>query len=100
MVPRADFDNKSVVQYTKDKGIKTGVFHPMPTDKSGSHSGRGTYYNPPNHGVLDDLRGSLEFLFGVPKQVYPGILVTDRPDVDMDFLELFDLNSKYSKRDF
>lgn len=100
LVPRADFDNKSIVQYTKDKGFKTGVFHPTPTDQSGSQGGRGNYYNPTNFGTLTDLRGSLEFLFGVPQNVYPSILVTDRPDADMNYLELFDLNSKYTKRNF
>lgn len=98
IIPRSEFGNKSIVQYTKDKGIKTGVFHPTPTDETGSPGGRGSYYNPRNYGVLDDLRGSLEFLFGVPDNVFPGMLVTDRPDSDMNFLELFGLNSKYTKR--
>lgn len=100
LTPRSDFGGKSIIQYTKDKGIKTGVFHPMPTDEAGTHDGRSNYYNPRNYGELDDLRGSLEFLFGVPNNVFPGILVTDRPDVDMEFLKLFDLNSKYTKRNF
>ena len=98
IIPKSEFGNKSIVQYTKDKGFKTGVFHPTPTDETGSPGGRGSYYNPKNYGTLDDLRGSLEFLFGVPNNVFPGMLVTDRPDSDMDFLELFNLNSKYTKR--
>lgn len=98
IIPRSEFENKSIVQYTKDKGFKTGVFHPTPTDETGSPGGRGSYYNPKNYGTLDDLRGSMEFLFGVPTNIFPGMLVTDRPDSDMNFLELFHLNSKYTKR--
>ena len=98
LLPRSDFNNKSIIQYSKDKGVKTGIFHPTPTDQSGTHDGRGSYFNPKNYGVLDDLRGSLEFLFSVPTNVFPGMLVTDRPDADMNFLELFKLNSKYTKR--
>lgn len=100
ITPNPDFGNISIVQYTKQKGKKTGVFHPIPTDVSGTPGGRGHYYNPPNFGVLDDLRGSMEFLFGVEETIFPGILVTDRPDVDMNFLSIFNLNSKYTKRDF
>lgn len=98
LTPKAEFGNKSIVQYTKNKGFRTGVFHPIPTDERGAPGGRGNYFNPKNSGNLDDLRGSLEFLFGVPSSVFPGMLVTDRPDSDMNFLELFKLNSKYTKR--
>lgn len=98
LTPKSEFGNKSIVQYTKEKGFRTGVFHPIPTDERGAPGGRGNYFNPKNHGVIDDLRGSLEFLFGVPDNVFPGMLVTDRPDSDMNFLELFGLNSKYTKR--
>lgn len=100
LVSKAAFGNKSVIQYTKEKGIRTGIFHPTPTDVSGNANGRGAFYNPKNYGTLDDLRGSLEFLFSVPANVFPGMIVTDRPDVDMNFLELFNLNSSYTKRDF
>lgn len=100
LVPKSEFGNKSVVQYTKDKNIKTGIFHPTATDETGAPSGRGDYYNPQNFGEITDLRGNIEFLFSVPQNVFPGILVTDRPDVDMNFLELFKLNSKYTKRNF
>lgn len=98
LTPKAEFGGKSIIQYTKDKGFRTGVFHPIPTDERGAPGGRGNYFNPKNYGVLDDLRGSLEFLFSVPSNVFPGMLVTDRPDSDMNFLELFHLNSKYTKR--
>lgn len=100
ITPNPTFENKSIVQYTKEHGKKTGVFHPIPTDVSGTPGGRGHYYNPPNFGKLDDLRGSLEFLLGVPESVFPGILVTDRPDIDMNFLSIYNLNSKYTKRNF
>ncbi len=100
ILPNPDFGGISIVQYTKEKGKKTGVFHPIPTDVSGTPGGRGHYYNPKNFGDLDDLRGNMEFLFGVSENIFPGILVTDRPDVDMDFLSIFNLNSKYTKRNF
>ena len=98
--PKIEFGNKSIVQYTKEKGIRTGVFHPTPNDTSGAANGRGGFYNPKNYGTIDDLRGSIEFLFSVPQNVFPGMIVTDRADVDINFLDLFDLNSKYTKRYF
>lgn len=97
--PRTDFGGISIIEYTQQKGFRTGVFHPIPTDERGAPGGRGNYFNPANFGTLTDVRGSLEFLFGVPENVFPGMIVTDRPDVDMKFLQLFDLNSKYTKRD-
>lgn len=100
LLPNKDFDNMSIIEYTKDKGKRTGVFHPIPADKSGSPSGRGSYYNPPNFGTLNDLRGSLEFLFGVGEKNMPTIIVTDQPDNDSDFLKVFNIFSKYTKRDF
>lgn len=96
--PKSEFGNKSIIQYTQDKGFRTGVFHPIPTDIWGAPGGRGNYFNPANFGTLSDVRGSLEFLFGVSEDTFPGMIVTDRPDVDMKFLQLFDLNSKYTKR--
>lgn len=100
MKPRSEFGNKSVVQYTRDKSIRIGVFHPTPTTLEGAANGRGGFYNPKNYGTLDDLRGSMEFLFGVSKNVYPGMVVTDRPDVDMEYLKLFKLLSKYTNSNF
>lgn len=96
--PNLDFGGLSVLQYTKKRGFRTGVFHPIPTDIYGAPGGRGNYFNPNNFGTLTDLRGSLEFLFSLPIQISPGIIVTDRPDVDSEFLKLFDLQSKYTFR--
>ena len=99
LTPRSEFGGKSIVEYTQSKGFRTGVFHPIPTDQRGAPGGRGNYFNPANFGELTDIRGSLEFLFSVPENVFPGMIVTDRPDVDMGFLQLFELDSKYTKRD-
>lgn len=101
LLPKPEFGNKSVLQYIQDKGFRTGVFHPIPSDKYGAPGGRGNNFNPPNtRGKLDDFRGNLEFLFSGPPQncKRPGMLVTDRPDADMIMLEAFGLNSKYTKR--
>lgn len=98
LTPNPDFGNKSVIQYTKDRGFRTGVFHPIPTNIYGAPGGRGNYFNPNNYGELKDLRGSIEFLFSLPKDEAPGMIVTDRPDVDRTFLKLFNLESKYTLR--
>lgn len=98
LTPNPDFGNKSIVQYTRDRGFRTGVFHPIPTNIYGAPGGRGNFFNPNNYGELKDLRGNLEFLFSLPKQYSPGIIVTDRPDVDRAFLQLFNLESKYTLR--
>lgn len=101
LLPRSEFGNKSVLQYVQDKGFRTGVFHPIPSDQYGAPGGRGNNFNPPNQkGKLNDFRGNMEFLFSGPPQKCkrPGMLVTDRPDVDMIILEAFGLNSKYTKR--
>lgn len=95
--PKAEFGGRSIIQYTQDKGFRTGVFHPIPTDERGAPGGRGNYFNPANFSNLTDLRGNLEFLFGVPEDVFPGMIVTDRPDIDMKFLKLFDRFSKYTE---
>lgn len=100
-VPKPEFGNKSVLQYIQDKGFRTGVFHPIPSDKYGAPGGRGNNFNPPNQkGKLDDFRGNMEFLFSTPPMncKRPGMLVTDRPDVDMILLEAYGWNSKYTKR--
>lgn len=101
LLPKPEFGNKSVLQYIQDKGFRTGVFHPIPSDKYGAPGGRGNNFNPPNEkDKLDDFRGNMEFLFSGPPTncKRPGMLVTDRPDVDMIILEAFGLNSKYTKR--
>lgn len=95
--PKSEFGNKSIIEYTQNKGFRTGVFHPIPTDERGAPGGRGNYFNPANFQITD-IRGSLEFLFSVPENVFPGMIVTDRPDEDMNFLRLFDLSSKYTKQ--
>lgn len=94
--PKEEFGGKSIIEYTQEKGFRTGVFHPIPTDEKGAPGGRGNYFNPANFSNLTDLRGSLEFLFGVPENVFPGMIVTDRPDVDINFLKLYNLLSKYT----
>lgn len=98
LTPNPNFGNKSIVQYTKDRGFRTGVFHPIPTNIYGAPGGRGNYFNPNNYGEIQDLRGNLEFLFSLPQNSAPGIIVTDRPDVDRSFLKLFNLESKYTLR--
>ena len=98
LIPRPEFGNKSIIEYTQDKGFRTGVFHPIPTNERGAPGGRGNYFNPANFTNITDNRGNLEFLFNVPSNVFPGMIVTDRPDVDRSFFELFDLNSKYTLR--
>lgn len=95
---RTEFGNKSVIQYTQDRGFRTGVFHPIPNNERGAAGGRNNYFNPDNFGELTDLRGSLEFIFGVPESNLPGMIVTDRPDVDNSFLQLYDLDSSYTFR--
>lgn len=95
--PKQEFGNMSIIEYTQSKGFRTGVFHPIPTDERGAPGGRGNYFNPGNFKITD-VRGGLEFLFGVPEKVFPGMIVTDRPDEDMNFLRLFDISSKYTKR--
>ena len=100
LIPLPDLGNLSVIEYTKHKGKKTGIFHPIPTNESGTPVGRGAYLNPKNFGDLNDFRGDMEFLLSVSESNYPGILVSDRPDVESSFLELFGLYSKYTKRDF
>lgn len=94
---KPEFGNKSIVEYTKSKGIRTGVFHSAPTDELGAAGGRGNYYNPSSFSI-NDVRGNLEFIFGVDSSNFPSMIVTDRPDVDQKFLELFQLNSKFTKR--
>lgn len=101
VVPKAEFGNKSILKYTQDKGLRTGVFHPIPSDEYGAPGGRGNNFNPPNvRNKLNDFRGNIEYLFGLPPTgcARPGMLVTDRPDVDMAILEQFNMNSKYTKR--
>lgn len=98
LAPNPDFGNISILQYTKNRGFRTGVFHPIPTNIYGAPGGRGNYFNPNNFGELTDLRGSLEFLFSLPPTLSPGIIVTDRPDVDRLFLRLFNIESKYTIR--
>lgn len=102
LLPRPAFGNASVLQYIQFSGFRTGVFHPIPSNEYGAPGGRGNNFNPPNEiGKLDDFRGNMEFLFfGPPTNCKrAGMLVTDRPDVDMIMLEAFGLNSKYTKRD-
>ena len=100
LIPLPDLGNLSVIEYTKKNGRKTGIFHPWATNEGGTPVGRGAYINPKNFGDLNDFRGDMEFLLSVSEENYPGILVSDRPDVEQGFLELYGLNSKYTKRDF
>ncbi len=43
LVPIPDLGNLSVIEYTKKNGRKTGIFHPWPTDASGTPVGRGRW---------------------------------------------------------
>lgn len=98
LAPNPDFGNMSILKYTQSKGFRTGVFHPIPTNEMGAPGGRGNYFNPPNF-IITDLRGSLEFLYNFPSNELPGMIVTDRPDIDKGFLESYSILSKYTFRD-
>lgn len=97
--PNPEFGNVSILKYTQNKQIRTGVFHPIPTNELGAPGGRGNYFNPPHFGDINDLRGSLEFLFNFPSDELPGMVVTDRPHEDCRFMADYSILSKYTFRD-
>lgn len=96
--PNPDFGNISILKYTQNRKLRTGVFHPIPTNEMGAPGGRGNYFNPPHFGEINDWRGCLEFLYNFPSNEEPGMIVTDRPDEDVRFLSNFSILSKYTFR--
>jgi len=94
---KEEFGNMSIIEYTKSKGIKTGVFRTIPGSAIGVAGGRGNYFNPSSFNIKD-VRGNLEFLFNVGEGNEPSMIVTDRPDMDLEFLKAFGKASRWNKR--
>mgnify|MGYP005666450383 CR=1 FL=1 len=115
-----EFNNKSVIAYTKDKGFRTGAFWEIATECRGVPSG--TVYAWYSKTSVDktlvsqesgpdilidlgvDARNNPEFTIAPPSYNsnpaanFPGVIVTDRPDLVQHILELHGRYNTKSKR--
>lgn len=105
------FGNKSVIAYTKERGIRTGAFWEIATDARGVPSGTtNAWYSktaPDADGATVigvDARNNPEFTIAPPSfnsdptANYPGVIVTDRPDIVQKILELHGRYNTKTKR--
>ncbi len=111
-----EFDNKSVIAYTKQRGVRTGAFWEIATDGRGVPSGTvNAWYSKTSpdetltsqYGLVTlgvDARNNPEFTIAPPsynsdsKANYPGVIVTDRPDIVQKILELHGRYNNKTKR--
>ncbi|MDJ1470288.1 glycerophosphodiester phosphodiesterase family protein [Xanthocytophaga flava] len=111
-----EFGGKSVIAYTKERGIRTGAFWEIATDCRGVPSGTvDAWYSKTSpdqdltsSGLVDlgvDARNNPEFTIAppsynpsLPYANYPGVIVTDRPDLVQSILELHNRYNPKTKR--
>ena len=103
--PWLEYGNKSVIQYVKERGYRTGINWEIATECRGLPNGRGQWYDRGapeyQHNILIgiDTRNNPEWLLYPPGNGNaPGAIVTDRPDITQTLLELLGRYNTHSKR--
>lgn len=103
--PWPEYDNKSVIQYVKERGYRTGINWEIATECRGLPNGRGQWYDRgapeyQNNVLIGiDTRNNPEWVLNPPgNHNAPGAIVTDRPDVTIGLLQLLGRYNTHSKR--
>jgi glycerophosphoryl diester phosphodiesterase len=97
LVPNTKLGSITPVQWLKDLDFRTGTFWDNAIDCRGTSDGRGHWFAPDdnaNNPGNYDFRGDLEWVINQS----PGLIVTDRPDATIEYLNLFNLNSPLNKK--